>query len=459
MSNIKNKFICSNCVDDEFIKSWIHDDGKVANCDYCGDENDCVELKELCDWVDNIYREHYQPGEEYPSFFGGDKPEWVMAGSTPDEIIGEMLSCEEEIVIDVLSFLSEEERYDVAKDAATPYYDEGWCYEETPIFDFEHSDLWDSFCHHVKHKSRFFSTPALDLLNELFSGISEMKFSGEQAPIRTVDLNSEDKFVYRARAARTDYERIKLSLYPVLELGPPPKNKAVAGRMNPAGISVFYGAFDAKTCLSELRLPVGDMAISGKFEIIKPLVLMDLSRFNRLYEVLSIFDPDFSSKASQLKFLRRFENEVRKPVLPSDELLGYIPTQALVEYLANYHTPRIDGLIYSSTQTNGDGKNIVIFNHAAHIASTGGNDSGKEDEIYFEISWPQDSISYSIYETDDKEKGINIKHQYVTEEKDEPSLKLVDDEIEVHLINGIEHSYDSDKVRITYQKDLENLEF
>lgn len=460
MTNIKNKLICSHCIDDDFIKLWINEEDESRVCDYCGNESKCVELKVLCGWVDDVYRSNYQPGEQHPSFTGdSDKVDWVMGGDSPEEIIGEMLLCEDGVVNDVVSVLSDDETYDVQRDAATPYYETSYCYEGTPVYDFEHSELWDDFCEHVKHRTRFFSTEAIELLNKLFSGISELKFSNGNAPIRTVNVNGDDRFIYRARTAQSDYERIRFSLYPENELGAPPEYNAIPGRMNPAGISVFYGALDRKTCLSELRLPVGDVAISAKFEIVKPLVLMDLSSFNGLYEVLSLFDPDFETKSSQLKFLRRFEDEVSKPILPGDEILEYIPTQALVEYLANYHNPKIDGLIYSSTQTDGSGKNVVIFNHAAHISKVKENHEAGEESKRFEVMWGSDYSSFSIYESNDENKGIQIDNIYPIEEIKESSLKLVDASLEVHLIKGIEHIYDSDAVRISYKEDLDKAEF
>ena len=173
---------------------------------------------------------------------------------------------------------------------------------------------------------------------------------------------------FGGRGARSKKSRINLCLNPYQELIAPPNHLAPTGRMNPAGISVFYGALDRDTCLSELRLPVGDVAVSGKFELLKPLTVMDLSVLSDVYKELSLFDPDFEGKAGHLKFLRRFEEEVSRPIYPGDELLEYVPTQVLVEYLANYHDPNIDALIYSSTQTDGAGKNIAIFSHATKAA-------------------------------------------------------------------------------------------
>ena len=51
--------------------------------------------------------------------------------------------------------------------------------------------------------------------------------------------------------------------------------------------------------------------------------------------------------------------------MPSDETFDYLPTQAIAEYLATKVNPRIDGIIFSSSQTGGEGRNVVLFNHAS----------------------------------------------------------------------------------------------
>ena len=52
---------------------------------------------------------------------------------------------------------------------------------------------------------------------------------------------------------------------------------AAAGRMNARGISVFYGANDPLVALSEVRPPVGARVAIARFEIIRPIKLLDLT--------------------------------------------------------------------------------------------------------------------------------------------------------------------------------------
>lgn len=456
---VEHNHLCIDCVGDDYVKGRIKQEGSGETCSYCDNEGDCVDISVVCDWVDLVYRANYQPGDSYPVFPDGqEKPDWEMAGSYPEEIIDEMLLAKEGVAKDVVTALSDREGYAVAKDCETAYYDDTSCYEEAPVYDFQHSELWDSFCDQVKHRSRFFSTSAIELLKELFSDISELQHSDGQAPIRAIDLEGDERFIYRARSARADAERIRICVYPGRELGPPPKRKSIAGRMNPAGIPVFYGALKRKTCISELRLPVGEVAVSGKFEITKSLTVMDLPSLCRVYKELSLFDPNFESKASQFKFLRRFEDEVSRPILPGEELLEYIPTQALAEYLANYHEPKIDGLIYSSAQTNGTEKNIVLFSHVADVQQLIPH-ADEEGSRRFEVVWLPSQWSHSVFETEDSQKGIQIGGSPTINKTNELALRFVEDSLKVHRIKAVSPEYDSDSVSVRYKEDLSDMGF
>ena len=64
---------------------------------------------------------------------------------------------------------------------------------------------------------------------------------------------------------------------PFKHVGPPPPERARAGRMNVEGVVVFYGATDSDTCLAEMRPFYG-----GDFAVItlrttKSLRLLDFS--------------------------------------------------------------------------------------------------------------------------------------------------------------------------------------
>lgn len=53
--------------------------------------------------------------------------------------------------------------------------------------------------------------------------------------------------------------------------------------------------------------------------------------------------------------------------MPQDEALEYLSTQAVAEFLAHKVDPRLNGIIFHSSQTCGDGRNVVLFNHARGV--------------------------------------------------------------------------------------------
>ena len=169
-----------------------------------------------------------------------------------------------------------------------------------------------------------------------------------------------------ARPLSTEELKSILEL-PSREIGPPPSKLAKAGRMNPQGISVFYGAMDKHTCMSEVRAPVGSSVVVGKFELLTTIRLLDLDALAGVYAGGSIFDPDYIERKGRAAFFRHLVSEISRPVMPQDEGLEYLSTQAVAEYLAQKTNPRIDGIIFRSSQTGGEGRNLVLFNHACVV--------------------------------------------------------------------------------------------
>jgi hypothetical protein len=141
--------------------------------------------------------------------------------------------------------------------------------------------------------------------------------------------------------------------------------------MNPAGILAFYGAFNLDTCIAELRPSVGSVVIGARFEITKPLCVLDTSLFEAPPKKTNIFAHEYIQRTAQWHFMTQFMREISQPVSPADEHLDYIPTQAVAEYLLHHYefrlhdtSRKIDAIIYRSAQNSG-GKNIAILGDAA----------------------------------------------------------------------------------------------
>jgi hypothetical protein len=154
---------------------------------------------------------------------------------------------------------------------------------------------------------------------------------------------------------------------PDLHLGPPPAIVASAGRMNARGISVFYGANDPNVVIAEVRPPVGSQVAVARFEIVRPLRLLDLTALNEVRIKGSIFDPQFADRLEHAMFLRSLCQRITKPVMPDDEAFDYLPTQAVADFLATEAKIPLDGIIFPSVQAAGNALNIVLFHKAARV--------------------------------------------------------------------------------------------
>lgn len=162
---------------------------------------------------------------------------------------------------------------------------------------------------------------------------------------------------------------------PARNIGPPPPHLTRAGRMNPAGIPVFYGAFSEEVAIAEVRPPVGAIVAVGRFSLLRPVRLLDVSFLPLAYHEESIFSPAYDRLRNKVTFLEKFHRHISRPVLPSDEALAYLPTQAVAAYVANIM--KLDGLIYGSTQigakdesqgrVNRDMCNVALFGPASRV--------------------------------------------------------------------------------------------
>lgn len=171
--------------------------------------------------------------------------------------------------------------------------------------------------------------------------------------------------IYRARSCATAGDVSKISADPACNLSAPPKEIAGEGRMNLAGVPAFYGAFERKTCVAELRPPVGGTVVSGEFKLTGSIKVLDFGRFESadLGPEPSFFESNYFEKRGRRQFLKYLHNLITVPVLPGSER-NYLTSQAVAEYLATHCKPRIAGLIFKSVQAP-MGNNIVLFSHVA----------------------------------------------------------------------------------------------
>jgi hypothetical protein len=257
-----------------------------------------------------------------------------------------------------------------------PFYQDDFLYEDYEFQDSSHSMLWQRFRDSIIHHQRFFNERAKDHLKKIFDGVHLQRSTSRTGPVYLIEPGHRKSCFYRARIVENTDLREKIEADLAGLLGAPSERFRRAGRMNSAGISTFYAAFDFDTCIAELRPSVGSLVMGAEFEITEPLWVLDMTRFKAPPRRIDVFAHNRTKLAAQWQFMQSFMNEIAQPISPSDEHLDYIPTQAVAEYLLHHHEfiidekiRKIEAIIYSSAQSPA-GKNIVILGEAAKTGTS-----------------------------------------------------------------------------------------
>lgn len=351
------KFVCPDCVDDEYLKDIIRQSAEKTQCDYCGRRTRSrsvapilVLMGPIGSTVAYYFNEPTQAGVPW------DEGAFVFDSTdTHDVLMSISLDCHDELFEDIAdSFIN---------DDWAPAAGGHWA-SSHPHEDFIGS--WNNFVQIVKHEVRYFfqhRPPGVDWPDDFEPGRYEPQyllpaigsFAEELGLIKTLPSRMP-LFRVRERGQNDTWE------LNAKELGAPPPELANAGRMNPAGISYLYLAFDEKTALGEVLSGPPSTAAIGSFETVQDLTVLDLSDLPTLP---SIFDDGQRWVLERLLFLQRFAKAISKPVRKDGrEHVEYVPSQVVSEYfsrvfLSNDGHP-INGLIYPSAVCPG-GKNVVIF--------------------------------------------------------------------------------------------------
>lgn len=292
--------------------------------------------------------------------------EWERKGGETLYAIMDAAHISEEIAQDVQAILSYRHfDFEEAIMGMEAEFSDDAHYEEIVPRDEHWQQEWDSFEKQIKTEARFFSRTAAAHLGELFDRIDEMRTEDGRSLVETIGPATNITHLYRGRVFQSEEPLQKAMKRPDLELSAPPAWAAASGRMNAKGISVFYGATAPEVALAEVRPPVGSWVALLRFEIIRPLRLLDLAALGNVLERGSIFDPDYAYRLGRMMFLRTLSGRMSRPVMPDDQEMEYLPTQAIADYLSTGGQASLDGILFPSVQVGGNGVNAVLFHKAS----------------------------------------------------------------------------------------------
>lgn len=290
-----------------------------------------------------------------------DHEGWISDGA---QILDPLTT--EEVVTALLEDAIEPEALDLTVGLATLLIQEELDWFEP--FDMDREDgieyEWDSFAERVKHESRLLLRPRgtspQSAPERNYAFIESLLFLAEERAGLIHTLRRGTK-LYRARSERDahEFERIARES-PARQLGPAPKERASAGRMNAQGVPMFYVALDQETACAEVasHSPY-DEAVVGQFVVQKPLRVLDLTT---VPEPRSIFeDRSHDDFDERLNALGVYRDRITRPViLDGNHPVDYAPTQVITDAFRYWPENPLDGIMYPSRVREG-GKNIVLF--------------------------------------------------------------------------------------------------
>ncbi|KQQ28614.1 RES domain-containing protein [Frondihabitans sp. Leaf304] len=249
----------------------------------------------------------------------------------------------------------------------------------------DHLDhAWMTFSHAVRHETRFVFTaeegPAARVREFL-------ELVGQYATEKN-DLISDlppTASLFRARTVIGPVFPGRKDLPTTAAvLGPAPAEIAGANRMSPVGIPMFYGASNEITALHEVAAySTAEHAVVGVFHPTRPLRMLNLES-PTTESAVSPFDEEELALRGLLMFFKDFQNHISAPITPDGrQHIEYVPTQILAEYFRHAVTPRLDGIIFTSS--HGTGTNYVVFADQDNVADDDSRDTGAFTTPLFDL--------------------------------------------------------------------------
>lgn len=417
IDTLRAKRLCHQCVGEKYLRSEVQHKGKRGQCSYCGQSLRSYTIEDIAECVKTAFEQHFRRTSDQPTYWQqamlSDREsnyDWEREGEPVEEAIEYAAEIPEQAAQDIQAILDDEHSdFDSAAMGEETEFCPGSYYVEKETRDDEWQEEWRFFEHSLKTEARFFSRAAAEHLASIFKGIDKMPTTDGRFLVIDAGPQKTVNEIFRSRVFQSQ-EKLKEALCrPDLHLGSPPSVLAIAGRMNATGISVFYGTTKPDLAIAEVRPPVGGRVAIARFDIVRPLRLLDLAALSAVIEEGSVFDPGWAARLERATFLRSLSQRMTMPVMPDDEALDYLPTQAIADFLATENDFVLDGIVFPSVQAAGDGLNIVLFHKAARVEAIEIPEKTEIEASTGQMSEDGWEVDYSVFERVPSEKPVNEK--------------------------------------------------
>lgn len=464
VQELKAKAICFRCVGEPYLREEIRTTGKQRICSYCENSFPSFTLDEVAERVEAAFAEHYLRTSDQPDSWEysllSDKESnysWERHGVPVLDAIADAANLPELAAEDIQQILDEKYwDFEATKAGEETEFSSDSYYEEKGASDAGWQEEWRAFETSLKTEARFFSRAAAEHLASVFADIAKMHTRDGRPLVVDAGPGFALSSIYRARIFQSD-ARLEVALCrPDQHLGSPPPPLATAGRMNACGISVFYGASDPGVAIAEVRPPVGSQVAVARFEIIRPLRLLDLTAVSDVSATGSIFDPDYARRLERTTFLRSLSGRITRPVMPDDETFEYLATQALADFLATIANPPLDGILFPSAQAASGALNVVLFHKSARVeplalpagteidARTGimGEDGWETEYVVIEETPPIRPVDSDRAVSHARQVNLSLRSAWPQEptgyDAREATLRIDNDSVRVHQVKRVQ---------------------
>ena len=344
-----DKYICSECVEDNYLKQWIDENAtEIMECAYCGNTHPVVLMTDLMYVLIDTFRKYYGYAVEH---LGWDGREGGYQGTTYDteDVVNnfaEEISSNQQVLDDIVEAIG---------------YDQAWCDEEPyGLTERERREYsWKFFSDLVKYKNRyFFFDEENDEYHEKYTPLDILYIISEQAKkLGIIKTILENSVFYRVRIFKNKNEVVLDGA----NLGAPPKECAQTDRMSACGISAFYASDKFETSLKEVQKENSNNNIIavGQFKNLKALKCLDLTAINEI-KLPSIFELEKYDEREAILFLKGLNKELTRPIKDLQPI-EYVPTQIFAEYFKLVQ--KLDGIKYNSSKNKNGTCYVLFFNN------------------------------------------------------------------------------------------------
>lgn len=340
----RSEHVCAGCLSDPALKKVISDSAQDdEECNFCG-ESPAAELDILTEaFVEGLKTEYANADDEGVPYDSGEGGYHVATTWDTWDLVG-----------DHSEVFANDAVLEAVREAIG---DQTWTEIDWQLLRYNEqlTSSWQSFCEQIQHKTRYVfwlrrdnadqkeerwgEIPAGRILDQIGQHILDLDL------VREIPAGTK---VWRAREV-WDSDVTTAAGWGAADLGTAPREFArTSNRMSPAGIPMFYGAFDQDTAVQEVtRGKLRRLAV-GTFELSRSCTVVD---FTRLPGVPSMFDPERGHQRRTLLFLHQFVAQMAKPVRDGYDQIDYVPTQVVAEFLLKVFNPDdpVQALIYTSS--------------------------------------------------------------------------------------------------------------